>query len=232
MTNEFKNFGSAEFGSVRATEISGKPYFVGEDGAKALGYNNPKKALNDHVEGSDRITPEGEQTVLINESGLYDLIIGSRLDNAKDFKRWVTATVLPALKKKEEKAPVDNSTNDDTVLPTRELTPEEYFAAAKLIASCNKDRLKLVLNLLSRGGWYIDGEVKTQTIGADTSDIGPRLLAFRTEHSLTRVALSAKLGISTEVIRGYEDGKRFPKPERYKAILLKLDSLTFDDAVK
>lgn len=103
--NELQVFTNAEFGSVRTVNINDEPYFVGKDVAEILGYSNPQKAIRDHVDEEDRgvnemDTPGGFQPMtVINESGLYSLIFGSKLEKAKEFKRWVTSEVLPALRK-------------------------------------------------------------------------------------------------------------------------------------
>lgn len=98
-------FNNPDFGEIRAVEIDGEPWFVGKDMAVALGYSNPRKALADHVDDEDKgvtkcDTPGGEQEMtIINESGVYSLIFSSKLESAKKFKRWVTAEVLPAIRK-------------------------------------------------------------------------------------------------------------------------------------
>ena len=89
---------------VRTIEIENEPYFVGKDVATILGYSNPQKAVRDHVDEEDKtlnetFTVNGTQPVLINESGLYSLILSSKLPNAKKFKRWVTSEVLPTIRK-------------------------------------------------------------------------------------------------------------------------------------
>lgn len=104
MENQVKVFESAEFGSVRTVEVNGEPYFVGKDVATILAYTNPQKAIRDHVDEEDKtvnelFTVNGTQGILINESGLYSLILGSKLPNAKKFKRWVTSEVLPSIRK-------------------------------------------------------------------------------------------------------------------------------------
>ena len=105
MSNEIKIFENEEFGSVRTMEINGEPYFVGKDVAEILGYANTSKALIDHVDDEDKLNNETLSSLgqrggwLINESGLYSLIISSKLPNAKKFKRWVTSDVLPAIRK-------------------------------------------------------------------------------------------------------------------------------------
>ena len=90
---------------VRAIAIDGEPWFVGKDVAEALGYSNTRKAIRDHLDDDEkleeRIVTSGQRrkTVLINESGLYSLILSSKLDSAKKFKKWVTSEVLPSIRK-------------------------------------------------------------------------------------------------------------------------------------
>ena len=103
--NEIKVFESSEFGSVRTVEINGEPWFVGKDVAEMLGYSNTAKAVREHVDAEDKgvnemDTPGGRQdVVIINESGLYSLVLSSKLPNAKAFKRWITTEVIPAIRK-------------------------------------------------------------------------------------------------------------------------------------
>ena len=102
--NELQVFKNAEFGSVRTTIINGEVFFVGKDVAEILGYSNPQKALRDHVDEEDKtvnesFTVNGTTIILINESGLYSLILRSQLPKANRFKRWVTSEVLPAIRK-------------------------------------------------------------------------------------------------------------------------------------
>ena len=103
---EIQVFNNPEFGTVRTTTIDDQPYFVGKDVAEVLGYKDTVNALKDHVDGGDKMrwriaTPSrGEQeTTIINESGLYSLIFSSKLPAAKRFKHWVTAEVLPSIRK-------------------------------------------------------------------------------------------------------------------------------------
>ena len=96
-------FANAEFGEIRTLEIDGQPWFVGKDVADILGYKNSRKALSDHVDSEDKTSNDslrvnGSNLTLINESGLYSLILSSKLPQAKAFKRWVTNDVLPAIR--------------------------------------------------------------------------------------------------------------------------------------
>lgn len=103
--NEMKIFNNEEFGKVRVLVIDGEPWFVGKDVAGILGYSNPRDAISKHIDDEDKgvakcDTLGGKQNfTIINESGLYALIFGSRLPNAKKFKRWVTSEVLPSIRK-------------------------------------------------------------------------------------------------------------------------------------
>lgn len=104
--NELRTFNNPEFGTIRTIEQNGEPWFVGKDVAEALGYTNPRDALAKHVDSEDRNTvaicdgtPGNPNTAIINESGLYSLILSSKLPTAKKFKRWVTSEVLPSIRK-------------------------------------------------------------------------------------------------------------------------------------
>lgn len=112
--NDLTTFTNPEFGQVRTVEIDGTPWLVGKDVAMALGYKNPTKAIIAHVDDEDKqlemlpqeaeaqngTLPSGStKTALINESGLYSLILSSKMPKAKAFKRWVTSEVLPAIRK-------------------------------------------------------------------------------------------------------------------------------------
>jgi anti-repressor protein len=104
MNNGMQVFENGDFGKVRVVERDGEPWFVGKDIALALGYSNPQKAIRDHVDDEDRtvnesFTVHGTPAILINESGLYSLVMGSKLPNAKAFKRWVTCEVVPSIRK-------------------------------------------------------------------------------------------------------------------------------------
>lgn len=103
--NELQIFNSEEFGEIRTVTIDGEPWFVGKDVAEALGYERTADAIRQHVEEEDKLTRrftdsgQGRQMTVINESGLYALIFGSKLESAKRFKHWVTSEVLPAIRK-------------------------------------------------------------------------------------------------------------------------------------
>ena len=103
--NEMMIFNNPEFGSVRTVCIDGEPWLVGKDVAEILGYSEPRSAVSKKVDKEDRgvakmATPSGKQEMtIINESGFYSLVLSSKLPTAKKFKRWVTAEVLPTIRK-------------------------------------------------------------------------------------------------------------------------------------
>lgn len=103
--NEMQIFNNPNFGTVRAVEIDGEPWLVGKDVAAALGYSNSRKALADHVDEEDKGVTKcdtlggAQDMTIINESGVYSLVFGSKLETAKQFKHWVTSEVLPSIRK-------------------------------------------------------------------------------------------------------------------------------------
>lgn len=104
--NELQIFNSSEFGEIRTITIDNEPWFVGKDVAEALEYNEPHKAISRHVDEDDRMkhpvndsTGRNQEVWIINESGVYALTFGSKLESAKRFKHWVTSEVLPSIRK-------------------------------------------------------------------------------------------------------------------------------------
>lgn len=128
--NELKIFNNSEFGQVRALEHDGEPWFVGKDVAEALGYAKAQNAIAAHVDEEDRKvapiqgTPGGTQEMtIINESGLYSLVLSSKLPRAKKFKRWVTSEVLPSIRK-----------NGGYIHGPKNMSDSEIMARALLVA--------------------------------------------------------------------------------------------------
>jgi len=139
LLNELKIFKNSEFGEIRTVEIGGEPWFVGKDVAEVLGYSNPQKAVRDHIDDDDKtlnesFTVNGTQGVLINESGLYSLILSSKLPNAKAFKRWVTSEVLPSIRKHGLYAKEELLDNPDIAIAAFKALKEEREARKALEA--------------------------------------------------------------------------------------------------
>ena len=135
--NELRVFENTEFGSIRMIEIDDMPYFVGKDVAEILGYSDTAKAIRVHVDDEDKgvdemDTPGGKQKLtIINESGLYSLILSSKLPKAKEFKHWVTSVVLPSIRKTGMYAAADIQIKQD--LAKAELLNAQY-KVLKLLA--------------------------------------------------------------------------------------------------
>lgn len=139
--NELMVFSNPEFGEIRTVQIDGDPWLVGKDVAQALGYQNPSKALADHVDNEDKLNNETLLSLgqrggwLINESGLYSLVLSSKLPGAKKFRRWVTAEVLPSIRR-----------NGGYIAGQGSMTPEELMAAALIMANKTIEAQKEKLN--------------------------------------------------------------------------------------
>ena len=120
--NDLKIFENKEFGEIRTVVKDGEPWFVGKDVAEILGHSNPQRALRDYIDDDDKgvtkiVTPGGTQTMaIINESGLYSLILSSKLPNAKKFKKWVTSEVLPSIRKNGGYIAGQDTMSDDELM--------------------------------------------------------------------------------------------------------------------
>lgn len=152
MGNGIQIFSNPEFGEIRTVAINGDPWFVGKDIAEILGYSNPSKAVMTHVDDEDKTfvmldradsqngnVPSGQsKTAVINESGLYSLILSSKLEGAKKFKRWVTSEVLPAIRK-----------TGGYITGQDEMSPEELMSKALLVAQKTLEEREKRLTALS-----------------------------------------------------------------------------------
>lgn len=129
---ELQLFSNPEFGAVRAVDIDGEPWLVGKDVAQVLGYNDTDQALRKHVDDEDKLTRQidgsgqGRSMTIINESGLYALALSSKLPGARKFRRWVTAEVLPAIRR----------TGGYDI-------PKDYLSALRALAESMERRLQL-----------------------------------------------------------------------------------------
>lgn len=157
----FKNLVHPEFGELRTVEIDGEPWFVGKDVAAALGYTKERNALDKHVDKDDALKRgvtdsmgRTQQMTIINESGLYSLILSSKLPSAKEFKHWVTSEVLPSIRKNG--AYIRNQEN----MTPAEIVARGLIAAQKII----EEREKEIVHLNNRCGRL------TQTI-AEKQDV-------------------------------------------------------------
>lgn len=159
--NELKIFKNEEFGSIRTVEIEGTPWFVGKDIAEVLGYERPTKAISDHVDNEDRdevpiqdSIGRMQKTPVINESGLYSLILSSKLPNAKKFKHWVTADVLPSIRKHGMYATDELLSNPDFAIATFTALKREREEKKNLQAAV--ERQQMIIGELQPKANYVD----------------------------------------------------------------------------
>ena len=198
--NKIQVFNNTEFGNIRSMEIGGEPWFVGKDVATALGYSNPRDALSKHVDFEDKNTVafrDGNKgnpnQTIVNESGLYSLILGSKLDGAKRFKRWVTSEVLPAIRKTGAYA-TDSKAAE---IKMRELRVKEMNAQARLM-NAETRRLKILQAERGLSQVAIDtAAVKAaeEITGQDLGDYLPK-----TEKTYSASEVGNALGISANKV--------------------------------
>lgn len=153
--NDIQVFENEEFGQIRTVKINGDPWFAGKDVALALGYKEPTKAAREKVDPEDRgvskiDTPSGTQEMtVINESGLYSLVLSSKLPTAKKFKRWVTSEVLPAIRKTGGYIPTDGADDMEilarAVLIAQKTIEEKNRTIAQHEARIAADQPKVLL---------------------------------------------------------------------------------------
>ena len=194
-------FNNPDFGRIRMLEVNNQPYFVGNDVALALGYAKPRNAIAQHVDNEDALkqgVPDRQgliqETTLINESGVYALVFGSKLPTAKAFKRWVTFEVLPAIRK-----------SGGYMVSKGEETPEEIMARALVVAQQtierNKQQLQIAEGTIERQeeqirhlapkAAYTDEVLQstsTYTLTQIAHDLG-----LRSVHALTKVLMEKKI---------------------------------------
>ena len=198
-------FKNKEFGQIRTCMVDGETYFVGKDVASALGYKNTKDALIRHVDVEDKewsgiTTPLGtQQATVINESGLYALILSSKLDSARRFKRWVTSEVLPAIRKNGQY----ELEQQNRVLESKNSLLEEITAYQKPLT----DYARIILS-----------STQTVTITQIAQDYG--FSAVRFNELLMRLRIQHKVGgqwilYSPHLNRGYVQSfsSYFVKPD-------------------
>ena len=158
--NDIKVFENDAFGRVRTIDREGDVWFVGKDVAEILGYTNPSKALADHVDEEDKLNNESLSSLgqrggwLINESGLYSLVLSSKLPTAKQFKRWITKEVIPSIRKTGGYF----------------ATPKTYVEALRALADAEEEKERLALEneeMKPKADFYDD-----VTGSSDTIEIG------------------------------------------------------------
>lgn len=161
--NELQIFNSPEFGQIKIIEKDNSVWFVGKDIAETLGYSNPPKAIRDHVDEDDKLTErivlsgQNREVIIINESGLYSLVLSSKLPTAKKFKRWITKEVIPSIRKHGMymTSPVAQQAINN---------PTEFLARAVLVANQELDKLKMENAVMKPKADYFDELVDRNTL--------------------------------------------------------------------
>lgn len=210
--NELMTFSNPEFGEIRTIEVDGEPWLVGKDVAQALGYSNPQKAIRDHVDDEDKTVNEtfsvnGTPLVLINESGLYSLVLSSKLPGAKKFRRWVTAEVLPSIRK-------TGTYSTDTA----KQAAADKRATAMLLNAKNRTA-SILQKLYDRAG--TKPEYQAMALSAFYSKDGvhlPRMAFQGMKQTYDKSAIAEKLGIYSKA-----SGGKSPHAQAIGAIISTLE---------
>lgn len=176
--NDIKIFENERFGAIRTVEQSGEPWFVGKDVADTLGYQNGSRDINRHVDDEDRHKvmlfdgKQNKETLIINESGLYSLILSSKLPTAREFKRWVTSEVLPSIRK-----------TGGYITGQDELSDADLMAKALLVAQRQIEQREERINAL---------ETANKKLLPD-AEYGRSL---QSKHGITTTSIAKELGMS------------------------------------
>ena len=184
--NDIQIFKNEEFGEVRTLVVNSEPWFVGSNVATILGYTNPQKAIRDHVDDDDKLTErivlsgQNREVVIINESGMYSLILSSKLPTAKKFKRWVTSEVLPAIRK-----------TGGYMVAQQDETPEQLMARALRVAEETLARQKAKMEQVQR---------ENKRLNADNAQKEGEINILRPDAEYTRKTLTSVSTWNTNII--------------------------------
>ena len=189
--NDIKVFENDAFGSVRTMDMEGEVWFVGKDVAEILGYTNPSKALADHVDEEDKLNNESLSSLgqrggwLINESGLYSLVLSSKLPTAKQFKRWITKEVIPSIRKTGGYF----------------ATPKTYVEALRALADAEEEKERLALE---------NEEMKPKAEFYDAVTGGPTTLEVGTVAKILNCGIGRNKLFEFLKNEGILDGRNIP----------------------
>ena len=230
MENNMQIYKSEKFGEIRTLNLNGEPWFVAADVCKALELGNPSmtdERLDDDEKGISTIdTLGGKQCMaIINEPGLYSLVITSRKPEAKAFKRWITHEVIPSIRK--HGAYISPNTEAVQVTPTI----EQYIASARIIATCRADRLRMVIGLLDKAGMSMPMDISTNSKveRVNTAELQTNIRRVKDSNHMKREEILKRLSDATDIPFGtmltYYYKTVSAPVEKVKAILEALDRI-------
>ena len=230
MENNMQIFQNEKFGKIRTLTIDGEPWFVAADVCKSLELGNPSmtvERLDADEKGISSIdTLGGKQRVaIINEPGLYSVILCSRKPEAKAFKRWITHEVIPSIRK--HRAYISPNAEAVQVTPTI----EQYIASARIIATCRADRLRMVIGLLDKAGISMPMDISTNSKveRVNTAELQTNIRRVKDSNHMKRDEILKRLSDATDIPFGtmltYYYKTVSAPVEKVKAILEALDRI-------
>lgn len=230
MENNMQIFQNEAFGEIRTLLIDGEPWFVAADVCKALLIVNSRDTLtriDDDEKGvvsTDTLGGRQEVTI-VNEPGLYALILSSRKPEAKAFKRWITHEVIPSIRK--HGAYISPNAEAVQVTPTI----EQYIASARIIATCRADRLRMVIGLLDKAGISMPMDISTNSKveRVNTAELQTNIRRVKDSNHMKRDEVLKRLSDATNILFGtmltYYYKTVSAPVEKVKAILEALDRI-------
>lgn len=230
MENNMQIFQNEKFGKIRTLNLDGEPWFVAADVCKALLIVNSRDALtriDDDEKGvvsTDTLGGRQEVTI-VNEPGLYALILSSRKPEAKAFKRWITHEVIPAIRK--HGAYISPNAEAVQVTPTI----EQYIASARIISTCRADRLRMVIGLLDKAGISMPMDIPTNSKveRVNTAELQTNIRRVKDSNHMKRDEILKRLSDATDIPFGtmltYYYKTVSAPVEKVKAILEALDRI-------
>ena len=192
--NELKIFNNPEFGQLRTLVKDNETWFVGKDVAEILGYSNTQKAIRDHIDTEDKLTErfvlsgQNREAVVINESGLYSLVLSSKLPNAKKFKRWVTSEVLPSIRKHGMYATAQT-------IETMLADPDN---AIRMLTALKEERAKRIEQEKQIATLTAENQMQAQMISEFKSKVEYVDIILRSTDTVTTTQIAADYGLSAK----------------------------------
>ena len=227
MKNNMQIYKSEKFGEIRTLSLNGEPWFVAVDVCIALDLSNPTIAvsrLDEDERAKFNLGRQGDATI-VNEPGLYTLVLGSRKPEAKAFKRWITHEVIPAIRK--HGAYISPNAEAVQVTPTI----EQYIASARIIATCRADRLRMVIGLLDKAGISMPMDTSTnfKVERVNTAVLQTNIRRVKDSNHMKRDEVLKRLSDATDIPFGtmltYYYKTVSAPVEKVKAILEALDRI-------